>query len=327
MYTACVTLLPLALLSVHTSTAIVRSQARLHAAAKMQAKEDWHEVRARLVAKEKIERALTNEQLERAVMGTTANESAKQGEPIAAPDFFETPLIEVGSLLLDAVPGQHSTGQPFFQKSVMVVIEHEAHEFTLGLLLNRPSACTIDGWRLHYGGPVGEGGLFHRHETDEVLESPATPRALLCLHLLDAPHPASSCSFPVVPGVWFTTFEQAVRLVEAGEARKADFVTMCGYCGWGADQLQGEYDRGDWVIASSPSVLLRELISERLDAPHEDPSAPSDGIQTWSHLMSRVGRTETVERANRLSRGDGALKKWIRTHLGPPTVDEHGAET
>ena len=63
-------------------------------------------------------------------MGITANESAKKGEPIAAPDFFETPLIEVGSLLLDAVPGQHSTGSHSSKSPSWWWIEHEAHEFT-----------------------------------------------------------------------------------------------------------------------------------------------------------------------------------------------------
>jgi putative AlgH/UPF0301 family transcriptional regulator len=271
--------------------------------------EDWREVRARLVQKEQKDQARSDEQ--------------------PAMPVFETPLIEVGSLLLDAMPGAHSAEQPFFHKAAMVVIEHKQHEFTFGLLLNRPSGCVLDGWRLRYGGPVGEGGLFHRYESDRIYDSPATPRALLCLHLLDDAHPASRCSFPVLPGVSFTTFEHARALVEAGEARKTDFVLYVGYCGWGADQLQGEYDRGDWAIVSSPSELLRELIEESRAGPlslsgHEDSplSAPlDDGMARWETLMRCIGRKQTVAQAKR-SLADDHLRVWIRTHLEAPSAPD-----
>jgi hypothetical protein len=50
--------------------------------------------------------------------------------------------------------------QQFFHKSVMLLLQHD-ESFTKGIILNRPSALELDGWRLWCGhGQVAEGGMF-----------------------------------------------------------------------------------------------------------------------------------------------------------------------
>ena len=104
---------------------------------------DWRDLRARLVAQE--------QQLQ---------DTSESGE--AAPGFvFESPLIEQGSVILGGTEQAFGFAlrQQYFHKSVMLLLQHD-DGFTKGIILNRPSAYEIDGWRVWFGGDVGEGGKF-----------------------------------------------------------------------------------------------------------------------------------------------------------------------
>ena len=74
--------------------------------------------------------------------------------------------------------GDAHPDQQYFHKAAMVLISHD-DDMTVGLILNRPSAIHIDGWRFFYGGPVAEAGLFHRNDGDAVHPE---PRMTICLH-------------------------------------------------------------------------------------------------------------------------------------------------
>eukprot|EP00966_Prymnesium_polylepis_P286903 6626856-Prymnesium_polylepis.1 len=209
-----------------------------------QAGDDWRELRARLVARERG-----------AASGTTADSTSF---------VYESPLIEKGAVLLDATPQMTQVrheSQPYFHKSSMLLLEHVEGEngFTLALILNRPTALRIDGWRLWYGGPVGEGGLFHPED-----DAHPEPRQIICLHLREE---LSWLSFDVIRGVWYTTFEAAQELVSSGSADKGDFWTFVGYAGWGPDQLKEEMEGGSWALASADSSLRQILTLQDAELP------------------------------------------------------------
>ena len=94
-------------------------------------------------------------------------EQQNQGEATSSSFVYESPLIEVGSLLLDTemerrtevfgYPTMRPAEQAFFHKAVVLVVERNADGCTCGVILNRPSALRLDGWRLWFGGPCGTG--------------------------------------------------------------------------------------------------------------------------------------------------------------------------
>ena len=90
---------------------------------------DWREMRARLVAQ-------------------AAGQETKQGDGFV----YESPLIETGTVLLGGTKQDSGFAlrQQFFHKCVLLLLEH-SEGFTKGIILNRPSALEIDGWRVWCG--------------------------------------------------------------------------------------------------------------------------------------------------------------------------------
>ena len=287
--------------------ALVRSSGALACAAA----EDWRAARARLLASEGFDVS---------VSGTSEY-------------LFASPLIEQGSILLDARPdddiADRDAAQTYFHKSCMLLLEH-SDQMTVGLILNRPSAMQLDGWRLMFGGPVAEAGLFRGGDANIHAE----PRQIICLHTLDSDI-AAPYSIPVLPKVFYTSFQAATHLVELGAASRDDFTTYVGYAGWGPGQLQSEVDDGTWAIASTDrTTLLRDLLVRRSGLEQQVDSAqpqlsidrssargsggcPSSGIDTWQRLMRRIGRPDIVE-ASAASAADEQLTLWVQDHLSPP---------
>ena len=256
-----------------------------------EAEMDWREVRARLVAKE--------QQLEA---------PASDGSYI-----YESPLIEQGSILLGGT--EQSFGfalrQQFFHKSVMLLLQHD-DRFTKGIILNRPSALELDGWRLWCGhGQVGEGGIFLG------ADAAMGELEINCLHSLEG-ELAKELSTTVIKGVSYTSLEGAKELVAAGVAKREDFWVCVGYSGWAPGQLQMEYEtRSSWYLASAGSgTLLSELLlqAQSLPPPGEGTDSVDLGIDTWGSLMRSIGKEQAVN-ASLGSLEDRMLREWVRAHL------------
>ena len=100
---------------------------------------DWREMRARLVAQEKSE--------------------AGEG-PQDEGFVYECPILEQGSVILGGTEQEFGFAlrQQYFQKSVMLLLQHD-ESFTKGIIINRPSAYELDGFRVWFGGDVAEGAL------------------------------------------------------------------------------------------------------------------------------------------------------------------------
>ncbi len=138
-------------------------------------------------------------------------------------------------------------GDPNFRRTVVLVVEHEPEQGTLGVVLNRPTKVPVgqvlEPWTelatdpsvVFTGGPVSPTSalaLAHVPGTDEPvgwhpLEGPAVAR--LGLIDLDAP-----------PGLL------AAAIVSLR--------VYTGYAGWSAGQLQAEIQEGAWyVLPAEPS--------------------------------------------------------------------------
>ena len=143
---------------------------------------DWREMRARLVAQE---RAAAQAE------GTDAPTLGRGDEGFV----FESPLIEQGTVILGGTKQEFGFAlrQQYFHKSVMLLLQHD-EGFTKGIIINRPSAYMIDGWRVWFGGDVAEGAMF-RGEKEAKGE-----REIICLHTLES-ETAERLSMPVIKGV------------------------------------------------------------------------------------------------------------------------------
>ncbi len=157
-------------------------------------------------------------------------------------------------------------GDPNFRRTVILVVEHEREEGTLGVVLNRPTEVPVgqvlEPWTELVTGPcvVFKGG-------------PVAPNSALALALVpgdDEPlgwHALDGV--PVMSRIGLVDLGAPPQLL-AGEI--ASLRVFAGYAGWGPGQLQGEIDDGAWYVLSGepadafiakpellwPSVLRRQ---------------------------------------------------------------------
>jgi putative transcriptional regulator len=154
--------------------------------------------------------------------------------------------------LLIAGPGLHD---PNFWRTVVLVVEH-TEEGALGLVLNRPSETTV-------GEAVPQlDELVDRNE-QLFIGGPVQPSAVIVLAEFERPSDAALIAFDDI-GVLGTSSspDEFVPDVRNGRA-------FVGHAGWGPGQLDGELERGDWILEPARqedafSAAPRELWSDVL---------------------------------------------------------------
>jgi putative transcriptional regulator len=146
-------------------------------------------------------------------------------------------------------------GDPNFRRTVILIVEDDPAEGTLGVVLNRPSDVPLDqvleAWTELVTGPpvVFRGG-------------PVSPNSALALALArgeDEPLGWRSLGgagevgggSPLMARVGLVDLEAPPELLADGIT---SFRVFAGYAGWGAGQLQAEIDEGAWyVLAGEPA--------------------------------------------------------------------------
>jgi len=157
-------------------------------------------------------------------------------------------------------------GDPNFKRAVVLIVEHEVTEGTLGVVLNRPTKIPVgqvlDQWTelitdpsvLFRGGPVAQNSalaLAMVPGTEEPLGWRALDGApaLARLGLLDLDAP---------PGLLATAIT-SLRV-------------YAGYAGWSPGQLEAEIDEGAWfvlpadprdIFAAEPEQLWRTVLQRQ----------------------------------------------------------------
>lgn len=140
-----------------------------------------------------------------------------------------------------------SLRDPNFYKTVVLLLEHGEQGAT-GLIVNRPSSIKVSH---------ALSALFSLPESDDVVfvGGPVEPSALLMLHNADSFQDSESSP---VPGLYIggsaETFEQVLNCGAGTD--QPHFRIFSGYSGWGPDQLEGEIDRGDWLLHPGCCDLL-----------------------------------------------------------------------
>jgi putative transcriptional regulator len=146
-----------------------------------------------------------------------------------------------------------------FWRTVVLMVEHNP-EGALGLVLNRPSETRL-------GDAVPQLEELLDSEDPLFIGGPVQPSAVIVLAQFDDPGDAALVAFGDV-GVLGTgaSPEGPVAGVRQGRA-------FVGHAGWGPGQLDGELERGDWIL--EPATLQ--------DAFSTDPEA------LWPEVLTRKG--------------------------------------
>jgi putative transcriptional regulator len=156
-------------------------------------------------------------------------------------------LLIAGPTLLD----------PNFFRTVVLVIEHN-EEGALGLVLNRPSETTV-------ADAVPQLDELVDPAEELFIGGPVQPSSVIVLAQFEDPGDAALISFDDV-GVLRAGLEDPISGVRNGRA-------FVGHAGWGAGQLDGELERGDWIL--EPAKLQDAF------------TANPQGL--WSEVLTRKG--------------------------------------
>jgi len=135
---------------------------------------------------------------------------------------------------------------PNFRESVVLVVQSQGGE-TTGVILNRPTdrslAELLPSERfeaftdpIYFGGPVAQQGLFALFQADRY----------------------SGVAVPMLPQIYLAVLPDSVDALLDKPPAKIRFFS--GYSGWAPGQLQGELERGDWLVADADAktVFLRD---------------------------------------------------------------------
>jgi putative transcriptional regulator len=152
-------------------------------------------------------------------------------------------------------------GDPNFWRTVVLVVEHN-DEGALGLVLNRPSEATV-------GDALPELAELVDPDDDVLIGGPVQQSAVIVLAEFEDPGDAALLAFDDI-GILGTAGspEELTAGVRAARA-------FAGHAGWGPGQLDGELERGDWILEPA----------RRSDAFAADPR------ELWGEVLTRKGGT------------------------------------
>lgn len=154
-------------------------------------------------------------------------------------------------------------GDPNFRRAVVLIVEHEVTEGTLGIVLNRPSTIGVD--------QVLEQWTELATDPSVVFKGgPVAPNSALALALVpgkDEPVGWRALDgAPALARLGLLDLDAPPRLLApAIESLRV----YAGYAGWSPGQLEAEIDEGAWyvvgaepadVFAAEPERLWRDIL-------------------------------------------------------------------
>ena len=171
------------------------------------------------------------------------------------------------SVFLVARPGMPD---PNFREAVVLVTQAEGAE-TTGVIINRPTdrslAEMLPSERfkrfkepIFFGGPVAPQGLFAVFQADKF----------------------SGAAVTMLPGLYLAIVPDSIDALLNEPPPRIRF--FAGYSGWAPGQLQGELDRGDWLVVDAEA----------------DPVFLKDTSRLWQEMVRRASAVRADGRAGAL---------------------------
>ena len=165
-------------------------------------------------------------------------------------DRSDSTRLENGDLLI-ASP---TLTDPNFRRAVVLVCAHDDNG-SLGLVINRVLDVELPeelgaAKAVHYGGPVGDDGIYALHRHGQSVEN----------------------AWHVIEDVYFGG--DLAGIMDASRTLAPNAIRLfSGYAGWSAGQLLAEIAEGAWIVIPGNSKLIF------------DGNPP----ELWSTLMRRMG--------------------------------------
>ena len=148
--------------------------------------------------------------------------------------------IKAGNLLI----ADPFLKDPNFQRTVVLLCDHQAETGTIGFVINRKFGKTIGELMsqleacplpVYYGGPVQTDTIHFLHT---------------CPHLI-------TDGLPVGNGIyWGGDFETAAQLLRNNEIDAGAIRFYLGYSGWGEEQLVDEINEKTWLTTEANTGLV-----------------------------------------------------------------------
>jgi putative transcriptional regulator len=166
-------------------------------------------------------------------------------------------IIKSGSLLIS----EPFLGDPHFNRSVIVICEHNEMQGSFGLVLNQTSKHLLADVMedniypdipLGTGGPVGQNTLHFLHRRPDLIEG----------------------GIEITKGVfWGGNFQKVKELLNNSALLPKDIRCFIGYSGWSAGQLTEELKKDSWYIGKADSDTIFEI--------------PTNGL--WRSVLKNMG--------------------------------------
>lgn len=156
-------------------------------------------------------------------------------------DLNDDNHVEAGEFLL----AEPMLFDPNFQRTVILLCEHDDTKGSFGLVLNRPADVVLEDDSKH---PYLKGNLY--------VGGPVQPNTLHYLHTFEHLEGA----IPVKDGIfWGGDYEQIVLLHQQGVLNTSNCRFFIGYSGWSSHQLQEEIEQNSWIISKADiSVMFKQ---------------------------------------------------------------------
>ena len=156
-------------------------------------------------------------------------------------------------------------GDPNFRRAVVLIVEHEVEEGTLGIVLNRPTTIGVD--------QVLEQWTELATDPSVVFKGgPVSPNSALALALVpgrDEPVGWRALDgAPALARLGLLDLDAPPRLLAPAIS---SLRVYAGYAGWSPGQLEAEIDEGAWyVVAADPGDVF-----------------VAEPDQLWRHVLRR----------------------------------------
>ena len=141
---------------------------------------------------------------------------------------------------------------PEFDRTVVLLCEHDEEKGTFGLVINRKLKETLSDIipevedfhaPLYYGGPVGENTLYFLHDYPELING----------------------SIKIQEGIYMGgDFEQIKTLINTRQIDPRFIRFYVGYSGWDGGQLKDEMSTNSWMVIPSQSKYIFSTQSDNL---------------------------------------------------------------
>ena len=159
--------------------------------------------------------------------------------------------------LLVATP---SLEDPNFDRTVILLLQHDDVDGAMGLVLNRPSGLPLED-------ELGDWGALAAPPDEVFIGGPVQPEVAIALGWLEPDVAVPEGVQPVMDGLGVVDLRQSPDEVPGLRAVRV----YAGYAGWAAGQLEGEIATGSWFT---------------LDADPTDP-ATADPDRLWRDVFRR----------------------------------------